>query len=724
MFHKTISILGIILAALLSSQISAAEPEFLSLESKPIQLVLQRAPFWHLHSIRLPGSDFAIQPSQPIPLYQLEWFEKGSLLTLGSNQARVLSAEKNLDTLVIRFSHDAQNLQVECKTWMGRNGLVWNASFRNGSNTGRPAIFRYPGIAFPSSSEPLQAVLSVADGVRIRNVFSHWKENEIQSWDYPGMLSSQMSAWYGKAGGLMLYAADSAGYYKGFRVQRYQNHIIPTFEHIVVGFKDANFTLPYPTVMAPFSGGWESAADLYRDWAVQQPWCNKKIRERGLPSAVSQPSFVLCNHIRLAKGREVKDESSSIPNIGAAFGQALGMPITQLFFSWEKHGPWIAPDYFPPYPSKAKFDQMTQRIHSSGNRTMLYLSGLNITLAKTPRHGAKNYQAPDSIKESIRSSAIVGRDLKILTQGKDKEGVGKKWILCPTTKAAKTQVLNGVQKALELGVDIIQIDQVVGGGTPPCFQESHGHPWAGLNQSTHGFADILRQSHGITSQKGAALSIEGPGEFFIPYLDIVHTRENVEGVWPRDGKGMEGIPLFSYLYHDYLLGYAGDAYLLTEGENKTMAIYSQVMNLLAGRYPAGSLWMHNLEYKGIDPELKKILLEIASIWKSEAKPFLMFGQAQRIPYEFPEHTISYNAFGYRHQFKIPIVLSKGYRFGGKEIAILINSTLEKQFLDLGPLKASQNLRALWPVHLQGKPLDTKTSMPIQSHEIVILERTI
>ena len=84
---------------------------------------------------------------------------------------------------------------------------------------------------------------------------------------------------------------------------------------------------------------------------------------------------------------------------------------------------------------------------------------------------------------------------------------------------------------------MIQIDQVVGGGVPPCFQESHGHPWAGLDRMTRAFAEILRQAHGLTYAKGAALSLEEPGEFFIPYMDIVHAREYMEGSLAQGRQG-------------------------------------------------------------------------------------------------------------------------------------------------------------------------------------------
>lgn len=716
--------LPILSLVLLSASAAVPAPQELKLENAAVKLVLTSDPAWRIASLRFPGADFQASPAEPIPLYQLEWHENGSLETLNSSQARLLDARRRRDTLALRFSHDKQKLEVECRVWTAPEGLRWDASFRNGSLSGKPAIFRYPGIAVPSSAGRLDAALSVADGIRFRDVFAKMGEGDSREWDYPGLLSAQMTAWYGKTGGMALYTADSAGFYKRFRVIRYHNHIIPTFEHILVGYAGPAFTLPYSTVSAPFKGGWEAAADVYREWAIRQPWCRTRLKERRLPAAIANPAFILCSHIRLQTGNRVSDESSGIPKLGEAYRTALGIPIINLFFSWEKHGPWVAPDYFPPYPNRESFEALSKSIHARGDKTMVFLSGLNVTLEKTSRGGAPDYRLPDSLRQALEPSAIVGRDLRVFTQGSAKEGVGKKWTLCPTTAAARKQVLEGVQKSLDLGVDVIQVDQVVGGGVPPCFQVAHGHPWTGLNKLTHGMASILREAHEKTFAKGAALSIEEPGEYFIPYLDIVHTRDYMEGWWPREGKGDEGIPLFSYLYHDYLLGYGGDAQLLNGAENTGMAIYSQAIALVAGRYPAGALWMQRPDYAGVNPELKQVLVEIAAIWRSEAKDYLMFGQARRLPQAFQEHSISYDVRGHRFRFDAPYFLSMSYRLGGKEIGLFINSTGTEQPLDLRSLAGSRNLEAIWPANLAGKPLDVSKPIPVARRQILIVRRSL
>jgi hypothetical protein len=707
------------------SSVAAPSPgsQELVLESPAIKLVLRADPAWRIASLGFPAAGFQIVPQEPIPLYQLEWYENGALEPLNPAQARIVEAAKTGGGITLRFLHEKEKLEILCKMKLAADGLHWEASFKNGSASGTPGRLRYPGIAMPPQKGGLDAALSMADGIRIRDVFGKLREGESREWEYPGLLSSQMTAWYGKSGGMVLYTADSAGYYKRFRVLRYRNHIIPTFEHIVAGFKDSSFAVPYPIVTAPFLGGWEAAADVYRRWAVGQPWCKKTLRERSLPAAVGQPGFFLLSHVRLDRGNHPLDESPTIPKNSEAFRQGLGMPIVNLFFSWEKHGPWVAPDYFPPYPDREGFDKMSRAIHAGGDKTMVFLSGLNVTLEKTARLGAPAYRISDSLQAALRPSAIVGLGGQTLVRSKAQEGVGKHWVLCPATAAAHSQLVDGVQRALDLGVDLIQIDQVAGGEVPACFREAHGHPLAGLNRVTHALAAILRDAHAKTSAKGAALSFEEPGEYFIPYLDIVHTRDFMEGAWPREGKGTEGIPLFSYLYHDYMLGYAGLPPLMGTG-NLGMALYEQAIGLVAGRYPSGGLWMKRSEYPSLAPELKNLMQEIAAIWKSEAGEFLKLGQARRLPFVFPEQPISFNFSGVSHTFDVPTFLTMTYLLPGKEIAIFVNTTNSEQLLDLKSLAGSRNLGAIWPVSRAGKQLDTGKPLVVPSHQILILRRSV
>ena len=42
----------------------------------------------------------------------------------------------------------------------------------------------------------------------------------------------------------------------------------------------------------------------------------------------------------------------------------------------------------------------------------------------------------------------------------------------------------------------------------------------------------------------------------------------------------------------------------------------------------------------VEPQLQKALVEIAAIWRSGARDFLMMGQARPVPHAFREHPVS------------------------------------------------------------------------------------
>jgi hypothetical protein len=87
----------LLLAAGVSADFPAGPDSVLTLENGTAKLTLGRTPAWHIASVRFPGAGFEAVPAEPIPLYQLDWYEKGSLETLNSFQARQAEAGKLLD---------------------------------------------------------------------------------------------------------------------------------------------------------------------------------------------------------------------------------------------------------------------------------------------------------------------------------------------------------------------------------------------------------------------------------------------------------------------------------------------------------------------------------------------------------------------------------------------------------------------------------------------------
>jgi hypothetical protein len=92
-----------------------------------------------------------------------------------------------------------------------------------------------------------------------------------------------------------------------------------------------------------------------------------------------------------------------------------------------------------------------------------------------------------------------------------------------------------------------------------------------------------------------------------------------------------------------------------------------IPGLVAGRFPAGALWMRIPAYAQLDSGLQ-------SVWG--------------------------------------------------EIALFFNSTLTDQSLNPASWRGSKNLEAIWPPDRAGKPLDASKPLTIASHRILILRRVL
>src|SRR5262249_45652379 len=158
-------------------------------------------------------------------------------------------------------------------------------------------------------------------------------------------------------------------------------------------------------------------------------------------------------------------------------------------------------------------------------------------------------------------------------------------------------------------------DQIVGGGTPPCFAATHGHPQGGgttVFTSVAALLDEARRMAAAAPQR-AAVSLGEPGGLDIPHVDPFHWPGDVAGVWPRDRRGSVGVPLFAYLYHESAAGYGGDsAPLAGPSDDPSVALYAQAANLAAGRLPGAAVWMKMVPPSALHPDLARFMKDAAA----------------------------------------------------------------------------------------------------------------
>lgn len=533
--------------------------------------------------------------------------QKGDF-SVSSFSAESISSCSLENELSIKFNNlDNLNINVHCNIKIDKEKALsyWRLKITNGSKYCIRSIL-YPVVKSysPLSKNGLsdRILLPKADGYLLpcpniqtwEGDYPYRKNN--QRFAYPGEgrqfpenLCAQLLAYYDDRGGLYIAAEDSNANPKRLGpIWDGANEIDFTPEKMCAEIPGGNESIDYDIVIGTFMGDWHDAALLYKDWAEHQSWCSKKVYERDdIPSWIKYGAYFLNFRVRNQNGGE--DYLSFIPEYCRRWNECLNMPIVAMMVGWEKYGEWLGPDYFPLY-GKKKMADMCKILKDSGVIPFHFgLSGLKLCIRK--KRG-KDWPQPELMidydnrkyfDEHYTSEAVVDSDGNIIKDSVISSWDGLHSYACVCTKQAQNQLIGAAEKLVkEYNTTLVQADQIYGGAVSECYNPKHGHALGhGQWQITY-LQNIYNQIRANCKKENPnfALSQEFPNELFIQHLDVCHGRvsDQPRGIW--------GIPLFAFLYHEYLPCYGGDwSSLLSDN---TCGVYVQAANFVYGSQCAGS----------------------------------------------------------------------------------------------------------------------------------------
>ena len=523
-------------------------------------------------------------------LYGLTLWDAGRAhVRLTEREARSRVAVRGR-TVVVTSTHQDRKISVRVECRLMGAALDCGIEVKNPSPLALQAV-RFPAVEFPvrlgESAEDDRVLLPKCDGALLENPEANLQGGAVSN--YPGTASVQFLAFYDATAGIRVTALDGEGYRKAIGVNRRGAGLELRMVHYPAVAAGQDFILPYAVEMAVFHGDWQSAAAEYREWAVKQKWCRKRLEERAgeLPEWLREMPFFYNMSVR---GQTAEKKNAlrydMIAEQVEGYGRLLRSPVCTIVTSWEKHGSWMTPDYFPPVGGDEAFQALMARLRAGGNRSLIFLSGLRWTLLKDEALDAR-----ESFAREGEAAAIVAEDGKTLVTGKPDGDTGQYGELCPAARYAQDLLSRVSRRATELGVTAVQVDQMVGGGSPACYSNRHGHPAGGGNWQTEAVYRLFARlrAEGKERSNEFAFLMEEPGEFFIPVLDAYHAREFAEGRWPRDGRGVRGVSLFTFIYHDYLLGYGSESAGISTSPS-SQNVYSAAANLVSGKITAAGVW--------------------------------------------------------------------------------------------------------------------------------------
>jgi len=355
-------------------------------------------------------------------------------------------------------------------------------------------------------------------------------------------------AYYTEAGGLYVACDDPSGLPKFLCPLLSNDGVVMGLGHFPGTRTPGKTKLPYNVVLGSFQGDWYAAAEIYREWTSKQTFCREKLAaRRDMPKWIADSPVAIAFPMRgqgdwdppAAENPEYSPATNALPYLDK-IAKELESPLIPIVFNWEKQGPWVQPDAFPPVGGDAAMNDFMSKARDKGWHPMIYGDGLCwVTAQKNTKYDGMPYFRSHGGEQAVVRNwegKFFEEDIPWRTN----------YVVCVGTEKGRQAVLGMTHGMAEFGPSIVQqFDQ--GPGPKACYATDHGHPPVPGPWMTENFKQLLKTDIAEARAKDAtiALSCEGaPPEICLQDYQLWDSRASM-------------CPLFTFLFHEYGHGIQG-----------------------------------------------------------------------------------------------------------------------------------------------------------------------
>ena len=404
-----------------------------------------------------------------------------------------------------------------------------------------------------------------------------WGIGQGLSLPQPGSLAAQFGCYYSARAGLLSYTRDSRGFPKVLDCRRTKDGLRWTWQRRCYHPVNEPFELGYEISTTTFnartpgeSADWRDGADIYKQWALEQPWCAVPYAKR-----TDIPDWMKSAPAMIRFSRDWLGNPERVEGWLADYWEKhfSGVPLIVALWGWEREGSWVSPKYFPPYPSEAGFLRTVAAAQQVGGHAFPWPSGYywNVEYEKKA-DGTFQWEDWDDFNATGLAHALKQRDGAPLVRKLPWLKGGRNAVLCRGDAWTRQWFNRTAVTLMKLGCDMVQVDQVVGGLAPgkgECFSTEHGHPQGVGVWDAEAFTAQLKAlaKECRSVQPDAVLAIEEPQELFNHLIGIQDYRDGQSRRWPKL-PGVTHASVFGYLYHEFLPVFQSNP---RRGERQTLA---------------------------------------------------------------------------------------------------------------------------------------------------------
>ena len=514
---------------------------------------------------------------------------------------------------------------------------------------------------------------------------------------YPGLTFAQFLAYFDDSIGVYISCQDGEGRVKLIKPVHHKQGLRLGIAHVGDWPENGQRELEYKVALGSFAGDWYDAADLYKDWSLHQNWAKAPLHARkDIPAWLldSPPHIILRIQGELDDGpAEPNEEFLPYPKIIPLLEKVadkVDAPLVPVIMSWERPGPWVYPDCFPPAGGEKSLHQFTELARIRGWHIGTFCNGTRWVIG----HRWSGYDGEDYFKEKGGECSVC----RIHDGELWKEAWDKSWRpsypCCLGVPMTHDIAVDFVRKIVDIGLDWVQfLDQNVGCSTFPCYATNHEHSPTPGRWMTEEMNNLLDTFDGIAAAeyqrseglRQIAFSVECPiNEYFIPRFHLCDVRVIPTGHYPRRRPAV--IPLYHYLYHEFILIQGGFGY----GPEPYHLPIRNAYNLVIGEIPGAVMkgdgrllnkdtgnWAPWEPQVGDNEDALQILKAATALRRGKGRDFLVYGRMLH-----PANVQNINIICWQegdNEHQIPAVFHAAWQAQNERVGIVLgNWTTEVQ----------------------------------------------
>ena len=584
-----------------------------------------------------------------------------------------------------------------------------------------------------------EIALSNWTGRLYKNIRKHRKSLGTIHQNRPTM---QLTAIYGEEpSGLYIATNDTLSYGKalnfGFREHLTDLKMINILE---MGADKSYYKPTYEFILGTLHGDWYDAAQIYREWALQQHWTkNNRLHSGKMNRWLPETDIWVWN-----RGR-----SSNVLTEAADLKEYLGDYNVSVLWHWWHNGPYddVFPEYLPPREGRDSFVKAVAEAKAKGINMTPYMNSIQWGESRKSwkEQNIEQYVArkADGSTHAHVYNKFTGNPITPMCMSQEfwREKYSD---LCDT-------VVN------DYGCTGVYMDQACLHYW--CYNPNHGHSVGGGNYWVKGYLKLIERIREKTAERNPILTGEGSGEDWMAHLDgfltLEGSRERMSGLSKANV-----IPLFNAVYHEHAIcfgNFGGFTYppydefwpkefrapnteTLLPAKYNTQLRMEQARTFVWGTQPM-IVNYHAFARKARPVEMRFLAELVAK--RKEYKEYLQYGKMLRAPkmasdYAEEIDVAQMSTYGYKlkgtnlfpHKKVVPMLYSSAWRNKeGNVLLTFVNISEEERSLSFKIDPAEYGLGKEGKIYING--VETKewpaensewaTTLPIKGCSTVIIE---